>query len=338
MSEEHHEAREPDEPPAMGGPLIPPEAYADPFQPDDPDAIASMYVPYIGKEAAVARLRELCRAASSFLELVPGSIPVEGQLDPLPGPLAGHASFLIDRLVQMLAVSPGEWEGLARGLGADGSAVFAMGHALNEIFSRWARQRDESRRLMEHAIQTSALTPAKLRQVLAAPALPARRILPAELAVLKQYLRVVRVAVGLDPEQPPAYLGVRPDEARREVRRDGYEAVVRLGKSPLYWNLVSHFVESQDRLTPLEAQRHLWQKSGLQEDPEENAVNSGFYQLNKLLKPLDVAVRAHRRIGRSLVDVASRGTEDGPAERTAPRKRPRRSPPGRRGRGRGLRF
>lgn len=123
-----------------------------------------------------------------------------------------------------------------------------------------------------------------------------------------------------EPPLPAAgYLGLRVDDARRTISRDGYTAVVNLQASALQWAIFKKLFANRDFPLAPEAIRAVWKTHGVEPDPSDGTVNDTVSELRAALKPLGVTIASRRRFGRLLAEIQTGG--DGRGGKGKPRKR-----------------
>lgn len=106
-------------------------------------------------------------------------------------------------------------------------------------------------------------------------------------------------------EEQYGYLGLAVDETRRLVRRKGYDEAVDFSKHSLPWAVFIKLVHSRETAIDDVALFPLWDDFGVTEFPGPRHVSDVTQKIGKLLKPLEVNVKKHRKGGCYLNDLAS---------------------------------
>jgi hypothetical protein len=114
-------------------------------------------------------------------------------------------------------------------------------------------------------------------------------------------------ALGVEQQKPPlptaGYLGLRVDDERRTITRDGYSAVVNLQPSALQWEIFKKLASVRDVPLAPDAIRGVWKTHGVEPDPSDGTVNDTVSELRGALKPIGIAVASRRRLGRLLTEI-----------------------------------
>lgn len=100
--------------------------------------------------------------------------------------------------------------------------------------------------------------------------------------------------------QPPGYLGLIVDQARRCVRREGLSEEVTLTGLPFAVFVL--LLRNRDSWTPRQIIRDEWRRTDPRADPEPDTVRSQISDLRGFLRPLGIAIHNRRGQGYRLED------------------------------------
>ncbi|HWB11541.1 MAG TPA: hypothetical protein VG826_20085 [Pirellulales bacterium] len=103
---------------------------------------------------------------------------------------------------------------------------------------------------------------------------------------------------------PPAgYLGLRVDDARRTITRDGFPATVNLQDSRILWAIFKKLVLNHDVPVAHEAIVGLWEANGVARMPSVGTVNDAVAELRNQLKAIGITIEVKRKVGRLLAEL-----------------------------------
>jgi hypothetical protein len=126
-------------------------------------------------------------------------------------------------------------------------------------------------------------------------------------------------------EQPPAqqepplpragYLGLRVDDDRRTISREGFTGVVNLQDSRIKWAIFKKLAQNRDVPVAPEAIIALWDAHGIARKPSDGTVNDAVGELRASVKAIGLTIVVKRKVGRLLAELPP------PADKAKPRRR-----------------
>ena len=138
-----------DDPPFEDDPeegVVPRWAMYDRFRPDTPEDAEAIVIPAMSRDAALARIRDVCSGVTLLERTAGRDLPIEGE-EPR-GPRLGDQRSILDELVRQINPSTGEWLAMAEVLPEATQEVWLdLGKGIDEIAMRWGREEDEHFRM-----------------------------------------------------------------------------------------------------------------------------------------------------------------------------------------------
>src|SRR4051812_30391668 len=104
---------------------------------------------------------------------------------------------------------------------------------------------------------------------------------------------------------PRPYLGVKLDDSRRVVTREGMTAEVYLDRSRINWELLKLLIAKRGAFCSLHCLHGAWEDLGGKENPKDGTIYDAISDLRRPLKPLAVKIENVRDMGWRLVEHTS---------------------------------